>query len=87
MELADVGEDGKGSDVASAAAAKPVYDIHITLDLTTGEFEVNANFSGVVLQLGMLEYALVVLKRADSIRQAQSRRLILPGPVVLPVKH
>lgn len=82
-----MGEDGKGSDVASGASGKPVYDIHITLDVGTGEFEVNANFPGVVLQLGMLEYALVCLKRADSIRQARSGRLVLPGPVGLPVKH
>ncbi len=82
-----MGEDGHGSDVAGSAAAKAIYDVHITLDPSTGEFEVNANFPGVVLQIGMLEYAVVVVRRADSIRQAQSGRLVLPGPVVLPVKH
>ncbi len=82
-----MGEDGKGSEVASGPAAKTLYDMHITLDSSTGEFEVNTNFPGVVLQIGMLEYALVVVRRADSIRQAQSGRLVLPGPIVLPVKH
>ncbi len=87
MEGADVGENGGHSDVSGGAAAKTIYDLHITLDPATGEFQVDVNFPGVVLQIGMLEYALVVVRRADSIRQAQSGRLVLPGPIVLPVKH
>lgn len=82
-----MGEDGNERRDASGASGKQVYDLHVTLDPTTGEFEVNANFPGVVLQLGMLEYALVMLKRADASHQARNAPRVVPVMVLPPVKH
>jgi hypothetical protein len=61
-----------------------VMELRITLDLDTGILDLDSNKPNVVTAIGMLEYALMIVKRQDAIAAATLARrgapqILVPG--------
>ncbi len=87
MEGADVGEDGHERRDAAGASQEQVYRIVLTLDPASSEFELNGNFPGAVLQLGMLEYAVALVKSQIGLHVARGGPRVVSVFGALPVKR
>jgi hypothetical protein len=62
----------------NGAEKSNVMELLISLDLDTGVLIVDSSKQSVVLAIGMLEYALMLVKRQDAIAAAALARMNAP---------
>jgi len=67
---------------ANGVEKSNVMELLISLDLDTGILIVDSSKQSVVLAIGMLEYALMLVKRQDAIAAAALARMNAPTILV-----
>jgi hypothetical protein len=58
----------------------PVFELHIVHNVATAEFGISGAKRDIVVSIGMLEYALLLLRREDALQAA--RALAARAPLV-----